>query len=356
MVRVTDSAGRTAIQDLKSVQGDNVFKDAGVKKIEAGIIGKDKKFVPVKGEVTVYPKLQPLGADVAGGEFPRGQGSPTAMKYRLIDQERQQRGLEPLVKPASVSDQAVTDKAMAEVDRNPSLPEKLVSELNSKPRSIDAWERMVLLLHKIDLRHEFDKSANEAAQAFDDSQAYPDRKADMVAANLRTAEISDKLTALENASRVSGSEQGRGLRSLRIMANEDYSLASLETQRRAAKGGEPLTDPERAELKKIADDYQKANDELTAHLAAVKLRISSLESGKVLDQIQKTPRAPKGADLTTRKAQLATTIKNRIAAGKLDEITDPIQRLARLFVQEGISDRDALITPCMVFSRTLIQP
>ena len=95
----------------------------------------------------------------------------------------------------------------------------------------------------------------------------------MVAANLRTAEISDKLTALENASRVSGSEQGRGLRSLRIMANEDYSLAPLETQRRAAKGGEPLTDPERAELKKIADDYQKANDELTAHLAAVKLRI-----------------------------------------------------------------------------------
>ena len=60
---------------------------------------------------------------------------------------------------------------MAEVDRNPSLPEKLVSELDSKPRSIDAWERMVLLLHKIDLRHEFDKSANEAAQAFDDYQA-----------------------------------------------------------------------------------------------------------------------------------------------------------------------------------------
>jgi hypothetical protein len=285
-------------------------------------------------------QLQPLGADLAAQ--PR-QGSPTAMKYRLIDQERRKRGLEPLAKPAGVSDQAVMDKAMAEIDRNPSLPDKLVSELNTKPRSIDAWERMVLLLHKIDLRHEFEKSANEAAQAFDDSKEYPDRKADMVAANLRTADLSDQLTKLENASRVSGSEQGRGLRSLRIMANEDYSLASLETQRRAAKGGEPLTDSERADLKKIADDYKKANDELTAHLAAARLRISTLESGKALTEIQKTPRLPKGADIGAQKTRLQGIIGNKIKAGKLDEITNPIQQLARLFVQSGISDRDELI-------------
>ena len=44
------------------------------------------------------------------------------MKYKLIDQERQQRGLEPLAKPTGVSDQAVMDKAMAEVDRDPHSP------------------------------------------------------------------------------------------------------------------------------------------------------------------------------------------------------------------------------------------
>lgn len=55
MVRVTDKAGKTSVQDLKSVQVQNVFKGADIKKIEAGTIGKDKKFIPMKGEISVGP-------------------------------------------------------------------------------------------------------------------------------------------------------------------------------------------------------------------------------------------------------------------------------------------------------------
>ena len=72
------------------------------------------------------------------------------------------------------------------------------------------------------------------------------------------------------------------------MANEDYSLASLETQRRAAKGGEPLTDSERAELKKVADDYKKANDELQSHLD--KSRASEIEANQRLDEALRQPK------------------------------------------------------------------
>lgn len=221
------------------------------------------------------PKIQGMGGAMPS-EFDKGQGSPTAMKYRLIDQERQQRGLEPLAKPESVSDQAVMDKAMAMVDQNPALPDQLIKELNGKPRSIDAPERMVLLLHKIDLRNAYEKSARDAVQAYEDSKDYPDREKDMAAHNVQTQILSDRLTDLEKASRLSGSEQGRGLRALRIMANEDYSLASLETQLRASKGGKPLTADERASLMKIADDYKKANDELASHLEQSKARESSL--------------------------------------------------------------------------------
>ena len=394
------------------------------------------------------PAIVGLGGAVPS-EFARGQGNPTAMKYKLIDQERQQRGEPPLAKPESVSDQQVMDKAMSEVDKNPELPNQLVDELNKKPRSIDAWERMVLLLHKIDLRDQYEKSAREAAQAFDDSKDFPNRADDMRAANIRTAAISDKLNELESASRLSGSEQGRGLRSLQIMANEDYSLAGLEMRARASKGGQPLTDAERSNLTKIADEYKKANEALTQHLADARAKNSELEVTKAINDIKKSeaPVDPhvkiiadrisdyfgkradnalkflsgktfsyeaalphlvdlgvstilKGAadftswsakmislthaslephlkdlwDKTNKKlddhikgeagtpetkAKVKKSIKSmtpeeqkahfnaqiaaKLKAGKKDAITSQVQKLARLFVREGIIDRDALI-------------
>jgi hypothetical protein len=177
------------------------------------------------------------------------------------------------------------DKAMAEIDRQPELPNKLVGELNRKPRAIEAWERMVLLVHKIGLREAYEKSAREAAHAFDDSKEFPDRKADMVQHNIETARLSDELTELEKASRASGSATGRALRALQIMANEDFSLAALETRARASKGGIPLTDTERAGLQKIANDYKKAADELKIHLDTARQRNSELEVKAALDKI-----------------------------------------------------------------------
>lgn len=213
-------------------------------------------------------------------EFERTQKSPTAMKYKLIDQERQQRGLEPLTKGETVSDQSVMDKAMAEIDKNQDLPKELTDELNKKPRSIDAWERAVLLLRKIELRNEYDKVSKEYLQSISDG-----RESQALEEKLRLSKISDDLTEVETASRVSGSEQGRGLRALRIMAFEDFSLASLETQRRVVKGGAPLTDVERAELTKTAEDFAKANAELEQHIADKDKRIAEFEVKGALDAI-----------------------------------------------------------------------
>ena len=63
-------------------------------------------------EVAPAATVKPLGGDVAGASGEAGAGrqvSPTAMKYKLIDQERQQRGEPPLTKPDSISDQALLD-------------------------------------------------------------------------------------------------------------------------------------------------------------------------------------------------------------------------------------------------------
>lgn len=221
---------------------------------------RDKTTPPAPQE-SPQPEIKGMGGAVPS-EFQQGQGTPTAMKYRKIDEERQKRGLPPLTKPDSVSDQALMDKAMAEIDRNPATAPNLVNELNKKARVIEPWERMALLLHKIDLRENYERSARDAAQAFEDSKEFPDRKADMLRHNLETTRISDELTELEKASRVSGSETGRALRALQIMANEDYSLAGLEMRLREKKMGYPVTDEERAQLKSIAERYQRENEKL----------------------------------------------------------------------------------------------
>jgi len=336
--KVAGNKWKTFIQEKAKQEGVTVPNLQGERSDAVYSLARNiasKKIKSGEYEKSNTPPQSPLvglGAAVPS-EFSRGQGNPTAMKYKLIDQERQQRGLPPITKPESISDQAVMDKATAEIDKNPELPDQLVKELNSKPRSIDAWERMVLLLHKIDLRDQYEKSAREAAQAFDDSKQFPDRADDMRAANIRTAAISDKLNDLENASRVSGSEQGRGLRALQIMANEDYSLAGLETRARASKGGEPLTDSERSNLVKITDEYKKANDALTQHLADARQKNSELEATKAINEIKKseTPVDPRIKPIVDRViaaiSNQAKSARERIAArqreGRLSAGLDP---------------------------------
>lgn len=61
-IRVTDKSGKVSVQPLSNVnKGDNPFQGVEVKKIEAGIIGKDKKFQPVKGPISVGPGAQTIG-------------------------------------------------------------------------------------------------------------------------------------------------------------------------------------------------------------------------------------------------------------------------------------------------------
>ena len=132
MVRVTDSAGRTAIQDLKSVQGDNVFKDAGVKKIEAGIIGKDKKFVPVKGEVTVEPSLVGMGGAIPP-EFnqPGGTVGAGADIYGIAARVRKARAAAGQVAPIGSGHGVAAEDAVKwgqELIRNGVDPEKSMQD------------------------------------------------------------------------------------------------------------------------------------------------------------------------------------------------------------------------------------
>lgn len=54
-------------------------------------------------------------------------------------------------------------------------------------------------------------------------------------------------------------------------------------------------------------------------------------------------RAVKGADLNQQKENVTQAIKGKVDSGKRNEVTSMVQRLARLFVEQGIKQRDPLI-------------
>jgi hypothetical protein len=198
------------------------------------------------------------------------QGRVTANKDAVIDAERVQRGAEPLIQPLRRSNQEVYDKAVAELNKNPELPDLLVKELQNTARPLKDWEHMLLLRRRVELNYELDKAGNESAQAYDDMvaarqkglhDAAEARNDALIDAKARRADWEDKLDALDRAvgHGGAGTEAGRALAIRRAIMAEDFSLAKLEHKMRENRGWEPITDAERSELAKLSAEV-KAKD------------------------------------------------------------------------------------------------
>ena len=253
------------------------------------------------------PEIQGMGGAVPG-EFDRTPQTATGIKNATVDRERATRGLPPAMEPARRSFETVWDDAMAIVDRAPEAQDALIKELSEKPRALTDTEDALLLHRQIDLQNEFGKATRDLAQAYEDR-----RLADVEDQRSRVDYLSDELLKLYNVNKTAGTETGRGLAARKMMAYEDFSLAAMETQKRAAKGGEPLTEAERTQietLNKKIEETQKAYDEQVAKLQQ---RISEFETQRLLDEAKAAPPAyePKVLELAER---FATYMDNQAAS------------------------------------------
>lgn len=291
-------------------------------------------------------KFTGLGGAVAE-EFERGKGSATGIKNATVDAERLKRGLPPAMAAARRSFGETWDRAMAIVDRDPTAQDRLIAELEQKPRALNDMEDALLLHRQLDLHHEYDKATRDLAQGHDD-------KLDWVVteARQRLAALSDQLLQLYDVGRRAGTETGRGLAARRMMAYEDYSLASMELQKRAANDGRPLTEAEHEEIRKLHERIaatQKAYDEYRVQMDA---KLADLENKRAVAELKlealriKSRQAAAKAkpDLTGEESRLSAALgqeaKNRSPITKMTRV---IQKLARNFVERGITDREALI-------------
>lgn len=185
------------------------------------------------------------------GEFRGNSGTPTGIKNATVDAERARRGLPPAMEAARRDWGSVWDEAMARIDTDPAVQDRLIAELKAQPRALTDTEDALLLHRQIDLQNEYGRITRELAVAYEDSAAFPNRLADVEALKARTAELSDQLLELYNVNKAAGTETGRGLAARKMMANEDFTLAAMEMEKRAALGGAPLTDAERTAMGKL---------------------------------------------------------------------------------------------------------
>jgi|GEM_PF-4889991 len=187
------------------------------------------------------------------GEFAGNSGTPTGIKNATVDAERAKRGLPPAMEAARRDWGSVWDEAMARVDVDPAVQDRLIAELKAKPRALTDTEDALLLHRQIDLQNEYGRATRELAAAYEDSKAFPNRLEAVESLKAQVAELSDQLLELYDVNKAAGTETGRGLAARKMMANEDFTLAAMEMEKRAALGGAPLTDAERTAMAKLQE-------------------------------------------------------------------------------------------------------
>jgi len=273
-------------------------------------------------------------------EFTESPKTATGTKNATVDQERATRGLPAAVQPLRKAFGQVWDNAMAKIDRDPQYQDRLIDELREKPRALTDEEDAAILQRQVDLQNQYGKATRELAQAADDAKEFPNRQDAVEEHKLEVARLSDQLLDLYNIGKRAGTETGRGLNARKMMVYEDYSLAQMELSKRAAKGGAPLTDAERAQitdLQKRIEETQKAYD---VHVEKTKDMVSRPEIDRLINEAKNS-----AASINPKILETARKIVGQIHT-KADE--------ARARIQERLKRTSIGLDPIAAYDLSLI--
>ena len=188
-------------------------------------------------------------------EFEPVKEFTTSNKNSVVDKERGS-PTAPVMEPARRGDPVVWDDAMKMIDNDPELPARLTRQIIDSGRmsgemNLDT-QNAILLHRRIDLHNSLNKALNQLNQHMNDSY-----EPGIEESRLRAAQLSDNLMEVDSATKLAGTELGRGLRARQVMAREDYSLAAMESRLRGAKSGNILTDQERTLIKGLHDKIEE---------------------------------------------------------------------------------------------------
>ncbi len=271
----------------------------------------------------------------------------TSMKNAVKDKERQERGEEPLFTTGRMSNQAAWDEAMRRIDENPDAQSYLIASLEANPRAPTPVETALLLHRSVSLINERNDIARQLFDAVE--KGFEDRAAHL---RLQAERLSDDLIQLEQVGRAVGTKSGQSLQARKMMANEDYTLAAMETRRRLAKGGERLTEAEQAQVEQLHKKIAELQAALDARVPAAEEKASRQAADTELGKMKERVTAEDAVDRKAGRKRDPAAEREAIIAGIRNvegsdvpfvDLRPFIQKLAEGFVREGIVTRDPLI-------------
>ncbi len=201
-------------------------------------------------------------------------GSLTSIKNAVVNAERLERGVEPMVKPTTRKTGTVEAEARAIIAADPYRPLQLAAELARHPRPITDTEVALLDMHRVNLKRQRNMINAEGIRAAE--RGAMDAATE---AHVALAKNEEAFVELERASQMAGTESARGLALRRMMAEGD-SLIEMVARRRAENDNyRPLTPKQAAETEAIHARLAKATEELESY----KAKVAEYEAGKSID-------------------------------------------------------------------------
>lgn len=274
------------------------------------------------GEGVADTGSKPVAAPVPEAEsattaapLSKEQEPPISTKNEYTEAQRAVREFPEAEQAARRDFGTVWDEAATEAEKDPSIGRRLVNELNNKPREVSDTENAHLLRTQIATQTE-----HSAAVEAVNSAKTPE---DLAAAKSRLELARQDLQEVYDATKRAGTKSGQALASRQMLAKEDYTLAAMESRRRAANDGAPLNEAQLGEVSELHEKIADLQSKLDAHEVAQRF---NTEFSRLVNETRKEARASKATtkfnDFMDRKA---TEARARIVErrGRLTTGFDP---------------------------------
>jgi len=212
---------------------------------------------------------EPPDREETGESGPRTYGG----KFDSMDAQRAERGLPPLARRFRKANRVLWDAAVKRFETEPKWADRLVDEISSGEKTVLTDEEFAgVFAQQIDLHNKRQEAADRAR----DPNLSEEEQRDALD---QFQYYEKKLQASEILKGMAGSEAGAALQSLKLMANEDFSLAAMEARERKAKQS-GLTPEEVDRIRDEATRIAKAQADLDARKAAAEAaeRIANAEA------------------------------------------------------------------------------
>lgn len=268
-------------------------------------------------------------------------GSPTSLKFEVMDRERAEMGLPPMAPTLRVSNQESMDAAVRILDNNPHRGRELVDELLEQPRAVSTVEQAVLLAHRVQVRHRNNLRLEEYFRAEKEG-----RIEDSAAARMEHLALKEELNRIDQASKQggAGSETARSLQFRRMFADEDFTLSTLIKETEALKG-KPLDKAEEAHLKDIADRYAEASAKYEASQEKVRQLEAELAAARAVQEVRQEVKQARPSRIRAARAEVDATWADftKKATGKLfsnpldPEVLGAAANVAKAYAKLGVA-------------------